>query len=38
MSNPELLLGITNIRISGDATRIIATYGDDYIRKFSLGM
>jgi WD40 repeat protein len=35
-SNPDLLLGVTNVQISKDKKQIIATYGDNYIRKFSL--
>ncbi|MDD5162847.1 MAG: PQQ-binding-like beta-propeller repeat protein [Candidatus ainarchaeum sp.] len=35
-SNKDLLLGVTNIQISKDKKQIIAAYGDNYIRKFTL--
>jgi len=35
-SNPDLLLQVTHVQISNDKKQIIASYGDNYIRKFSL--
>jgi len=35
-SNPDLKPGVTNVQISSDTREIIATYGDNYIRKFTL--
>lgn len=35
-SNPDLLLGVTNVQVSPDKARIIASYGDNYIRMFRL--
>ncbi|VVB58347.1 Outer membrane protein assembly factor BamB [Candidatus Anstonella stagnisolia] len=35
-SNPELKMGVTNVQISPDKAKIIATYGDNYVRMFSL--
>lgn len=30
----DLMVGVTNVQISGDANKIIAAYGDNYIREF----
>ena len=35
-ASSDLLLGVTNVQISPDKTRIIASYGDNYIRMFRL--
>ncbi len=32
----DLLPGVTNVRISEDKTKIIAAYGDNYIRLFTI--
>ena len=34
--NPDFLVGVMNVQISPDKKQIIAAYGDNYIRKFSL--
>ncbi|MFH2106551.1 MAG: PQQ-binding-like beta-propeller repeat protein [Candidatus Micrarchaeota archaeon] len=35
-SNKDLILGVTNVQISKDKKKIIASYGDNYIRMFVL--
>ncbi|VVC02933.1 Outer membrane protein assembly factor BamB [Candidatus Burarchaeum australiense] len=35
-SNPDLKTGVTNVQISPDKTRIIASYGDNYVRMFRM--
>ncbi|MFA5126322.1 MAG: PQQ-binding-like beta-propeller repeat protein [archaeon] len=35
-TNKDLLLGVMNVQISPDKKEIIAVYGDNYIRKFSM--
>ncbi|MFH1132938.1 MAG: PQQ-binding-like beta-propeller repeat protein [Nanoarchaeota archaeon] len=36
-SSSEYLVGVTNVAISKDKKNIIATYGDNFVRKFVLG-
>lgn len=35
-SNPDLKMGATNVQISDDYAQIVASYGDNYIRKYEL--
>jgi len=35
-SNPDLKMGVTNVQISPDKSKILAAYGDNYVRMFQM--